>query len=86
MKQSVRHPDVLCQTDTNNRRGILETTEEVFSHGGGKACGKAQTATKRPLCQRKTEGGLENGLANLWRGKKITNNEWVVFVRSSAKA
>jgi hypothetical protein len=24
-----------------------------------------------PLCQRKTEGGLEKGLANLWRGKRI---------------
>jgi hypothetical protein len=38
----------------------------------GEACGKAQMSTKRSLCQRKTEGGPENGLANLWSRKKIT--------------
>ncbi len=27
---------------------------------------------KRPLCQRKIEGGLEKGLANPWSGKRIT--------------
>gem|GEM_PF-1331736 len=37
-----------------------------------KACGKAQIATKRPLCQRKTGDGLEKDLANLWSRKKIT--------------
>jgi hypothetical protein len=31
-----------------------------------------QMATKRRLCQRKTEGEPKKGLANLWRGKKIT--------------
>jgi hypothetical protein len=29
-------------------------------------------STKRFLCQRKTEDGLENKLANPWSGKKIT--------------
>jgi hypothetical protein len=29
-------------------------------------------STKRSLCQRKTEGGLEKGLENLWSRKKIT--------------
>ena len=37
-----------------------------------KACGKAQIATKRPLCQRKTGDRLEKDLANLWSRKKIT--------------
>jgi len=31
-----------------------------------------QMATKRPFCQRKTEDGLEKGLAFLWSRKKIT--------------
>jgi hypothetical protein len=39
---------------------------------GGKAFGKVQMPTKRSLCQRKTEGGLEKWLANLWSRKKIT--------------
>jgi hypothetical protein len=39
---------------------------------GWKACEKAQLATNRPRCPRKTQGGLEKGLANLWRGKRIT--------------
>src|SRR5208282_4850646 len=38
----------------------------------GKVCGKAQLATNRPLCQRKTGDGLEKDLANLWSRKKIT--------------
>jgi hypothetical protein len=29
-------------------------------------------STKRSFCQRKTEGGLEKGLANPWSRKKIT--------------
>jgi hypothetical protein len=29
-------------------------------------------STKRSFYQRKTEGGLEKGLANLWSGRKIT--------------
>jgi hypothetical protein len=29
-------------------------------------------STKRSLCQRKTEGGQEKGLAYLWRRKRIT--------------
>jgi hypothetical protein len=37
---------------------------------GGKACGKVQMSTKRPLCQRKTEGEPKKGLADLWRGKE----------------
>jgi hypothetical protein len=37
-----------------------------------KACEKAQMSTKRALCPRKTEGGLEKDLANLWSRKKIT--------------
>ena len=43
---------------------------------GGKACEKAQIAAKRPLCQRKTGGGLEKGLATLWRGKRITKKAY----------
>jgi hypothetical protein len=42
----------------------------VFA-SGGKACGKAQMSTKISFCQRKTESGLKNGLANRWRRKKI---------------
>src|ERR1035437_10967578 len=42
----------------------------VFA-SGGKAFEKAQLATNRPLCQRKTEGGREKRLANLWSRKKI---------------
>src|SRR5208282_5709160 len=38
----------------------------------GKVCGKAQLATNRPLCQRKTGYRLEKDLANLWSRKKIT--------------
>src|ERR1035441_5955900 len=41
----------------------------------GKACGKALLAANRPLCLRKTEGGLEKrlekGLANLWSRTRI---------------
>ena len=37
----------------------MEITEEVFIRWHGKACGNAQLATNRPLCQRKTDGGLE---------------------------
>jgi hypothetical protein len=37
----------------------------------GKVCEKAQLATNRHLCQRKTEGGLEKVLANLWSRQKI---------------
>jgi signal peptidase I len=32
----------------------------------------------RPLCQRKAEGGLENGLANLWSRRKITKKAHAV--------
>jgi len=31
-----------------------------------------EKASEHPTCQRKTEGGLEKGLANLWSRKKIT--------------
>jgi hypothetical protein len=44
---------------------------DVFAWGG-KACGKEQKATKRPRCQRRTEGGPKAGLANLRRRKKTT--------------
>jgi hypothetical protein len=37
-----------------------------------KSCGKAQMSTKSPLCQEKTEGGLEKGLANRRSRKKFT--------------
>jgi hypothetical protein len=33
---------------------------------------ESKKASKHPLCQRKIEDGLQKGLANLWRGKKIT--------------
>jgi hypothetical protein len=46
------------QKNTENHGG------GVFARGG-KACGKAQKATKRPRCQRRTEGGLKAGLENL---------------------
>jgi hypothetical protein len=55
----------------------MELQENTGNHGGGvfawggKARGKAQTATKRPLCLRKTEGGPEKGLVNPWSRKKI---------------
>src|SRR5208282_97490 len=56
----------------------MESHENKGNHGGGvfawggKACGKAQMSTQRPLCQRKTHEGLENGLANLWSRQKIS--------------
>jgi hypothetical protein len=56
----------------------MDPPENNGNHGSsvfrwhGKACVKAQIATKHPLCQRKTGDGLEKDLANLWSGKKIT--------------
>jgi hypothetical protein len=32
----------------------------------------AQKGNGTPLCQRKTEGGLKNGLANPWKSKNVT--------------
>ena len=48
-----------------------ETTEEVSSHPGEKGVESQKKASKHPLCQRKTEGGLEKGLVNLWSRQKI---------------
>jgi hypothetical protein len=47
------------------------STEEVSSHPGEKGRWEHKKASEHPLCQRKTEGGLKNGLATLWRGKRI---------------
>ena len=61
---------------------IQQSQGNTGNHGGGvfawggKACEKAQIAAKRPLCQRKTGGGLEKGLATLWRGKRITKKAY----------
>ena len=55
-----------------------ETTEEVSSHGVEKRAERHNWRTNRLLCQRKTEGGLEKGLANLWSRKKITKKAHVV--------
>jgi hypothetical protein len=49
--------------------------EDVFACGG-KASGKAQMSTERSFCQRITEGGLEEGLANLWSRKRITKKAY----------
>jgi hypothetical protein len=55
----------------------MKLHEYTGNHGrgvfawGGKACENAQMSKKRSLCQRKTDGGLEKGLANLWSRKKI---------------
>src|SRR5208337_2472397 len=43
----------------------------VFA-SGQKACGKVQMSMQRVLCPKEVEGGLEGGLANLWRRKRIT--------------
>ncbi|MGO8926831.1 MAG: hypothetical protein ACLQU3_08075 [Limisphaerales bacterium] len=48
-----------------------ETTEEVSSHPGEKKAWEHKKGSEHPLCQRKTEGGLETWLANLWSRKKI---------------
>jgi hypothetical protein len=45
------------------RRGLLIREKKGFG---------SQKGIETPLCQRKTEGGLETGLANLWNRKKIT--------------
>jgi hypothetical protein len=45
------------ENDGNHGRG-------VFSSGRKRALG-AKRASEHPLCQRKAEGGFENGLANL---------------------
>jgi hypothetical protein len=42
-----------------------ETTEKVSSHGVEKCVARNKKHRNTPLCQRKTEGGLEKGLANL---------------------
>jgi len=49
-----------------------EITEEVSSHPGEKGRWQHKKASGHPLCQRKTEVGPENGLANLWGRRKIT--------------
>jgi hypothetical protein len=38
---------------------------------GGKACGKVQMSTKRPLCQRITGTDWKKVLANRWNRKRI---------------
>jgi hypothetical protein len=47
-----------------------------------------------PLCRRKTESGLENGLANLWKRKNITKKphacrgqetKWEIPVETNAR-
>ena len=59
------------------KKKLPDSHENNGNHGRGvfrwhgKACGKAQMSTNCSLCQRKTEGGREKGLANLWRRKKI---------------
>jgi hypothetical protein len=48
-----------------------ETTEEMSSHPGETAFGRTKRH-RNTLRQRKTENGLEKGLANLRSRKKIT--------------
>jgi len=42
-----------------------ETTEEVSLHGVEKRAERHKMSTKSSLCQRKTEGGLENALTQI---------------------
>jgi hypothetical protein len=42
--------------------------------------GPVKTSTPLTLFQRKAEGGLEKGLANLWRRKSITKKVHAVVV------
>lgn len=51
------------RANTGNHRG------GVFAWGG-KTCGKAQMATKRSLCRRKTKGELEEGLQIFGAGRE----------------
>jgi hypothetical protein len=53
------------QKNTGNHGG------GVFASGRNRAL-EPKRATKHRRCQRKTENGLENGLASLWRRKRIT--------------
>jgi hypothetical protein len=48
-----------------------ETTEAVSSHPGETGHWSPKRHRNSPLCQRKTEGGLEKWLASLWTRKKI---------------
>ncbi|MGD0413327.1 MAG: hypothetical protein ABSC18_16670 [Verrucomicrobiota bacterium] len=48
-----------------------ENTEQVSSHPAEKALGRKK-GIETPLCQRKTEGGLEKRVANFLNGRKIT--------------
>jgi hypothetical protein len=52
------------ENNGNYGRGVFKWHEKV--------CGKAQLATNRSLCQRKTEFGPEKRLANLWSRQRIT--------------
>jgi hypothetical protein len=45
----------------------------VFTSGRKWALG-AKRASEHPLCQRKAEGGFENGIANMWSRQRITKN------------
>jgi hypothetical protein len=39
---------------------------------------ETKKASEHPLCQRKAEGGLEKGLANLWSKRKIPKRAYAV--------
>jgi hypothetical protein len=75
MNETERQP--LCQDEGR-------TGQNAGNYGGGvsasgrKKVWEPKKASEPPLCQRKAEGGLENGLANLWRRKRITKRAHAV--------
>ena len=74
VKQSIpciRAPKQLNQAPGKGPRYTGNYGGGVFA-SGQKACGMAQLATNRPLCQRKTGADWKKVLANLWSRKNIT--------------
>jgi hypothetical protein len=49
----------------------METTEAVSSDEMEKRAEKHKCQQSAPFARKKTEGGLEKGLANLWSRKRI---------------
>jgi len=53
-------------------------TKEVSSYPGEKCLGSQKRHRNTPSAREKTIGGLENGLANLWSRRKITEKAHAV--------
>src|SRR6266404_3756161 len=52
----------------------MKPTKEVSSHRAEKRVKSHGPQRSASRCQRKTEGGLETGLVNLWSRQKITKS------------